>query len=308
MARAGERGESRRRTTDLLRQDWHVSINLHAVLWPIHDWPTMREQWRRAEEMGFAGGWVYDHLAWRGHTPWDDAYASLTAAATVTERMRLGTLVTSPNFRTPVPTASAIRTIDRFSRGRLTIGIGAGGDSPTSDGLVLGREWTPKERADRFAEYVAHLDALLGGTRVSLTGDHWTAAEAPVGAGLVQQPRPPFWIAAGGPRGVRLAAHYGQGWVANPSSDDPLGEVRRQVGLLEDACENAGRDAAEMPRLLLTGFTEEPWLASVDAFEEFAGTYAALGITDIAIHWPRPDSDWDTDPKVFEAIATSVIG
>ena len=278
------------------------SLDLHAVLWPIHDWPTMRETWRRTEEMGFAGGWLYDHLAWRGHTPWDDAYASLAAAATVTDTLRLGTLVTSPNFRTPVPTASAIRTIDRISGGRLTIGIGAGGDSPTSDGLVLGREWTPRERADRFAEYVAHLDALLGGVGVSVAGEHWTAAEAPVGAGLVQLPRPPFWIAAGGPRGVRLAARYGQGWVANPSSEEPYAEVERQVGLFEAACAEAGRDSATMPRLLLTGFTDEPWLESVGAFEDLAGRYAALGITAIAVHWPRPGSEWDADPAVFEEI------
>ncbi|GAB4004307.1 LLM class flavin-dependent oxidoreductase [Nocardioides ultimimeridianus] len=285
-----------------------MTLKLHAVLWPIHDWPTQRSHWERAEEMGFAGGWLYDHLAWRGHTPWDDAYASLAAAAAVTSTIRLGTLVTSPNFRTPIPTASAIRTIDRISGGRLTVGIGAGGDSPTSDGLVLGREWTPRERSDRFAEYVAQLDALLGGTSVSVSGEHWSALEAPVGAGLVQQPRPPFWIAAGGPRGVRLAAHYGQGWVANPSSEAPYPEVRTQIERFEAACAEVGRDSRDVPRLLLTGFTEEPWLESVDAFEDLAGRYAELGITDIAIHWPRPDSDWDSDPAVFEAIAGSVLG
>lgn len=285
-----------------------MTLKLHVVLWPIHDWPTLRSHWERAEEMGFAGGWLYDHLAWRGHTPWDDAYASLAAAAAVTSTIRLGTLVTSPNFRTPIPTASAIRTIDRISGGRLTVGIGAGGDSPTSDGLVLGREWSPRERSDRFAEYVAQLDALLGGTSVSVSGEHWSALEAPVGAGLVQQPRPPFWIAAGGPRGVRLAAHYGQGWVANPSSEAPYPEVRTQIERFEAACAEVGRDSRDVPRLLLTGFTEEPWLESVAAFEDLAGRYAELGITDIAIHWPRPDSDWDSDPAVFEAIAGSVLG
>ncbi len=278
---------------------------LHVVLWPIHDWPTMRSHWQRVEEMGFAGAWVYDHLAWRGHTPWDEATASLAAAAAVTDRIRLGTLVTSPNFRTPVPTAAALRSIDRISGGRLTVGIGAGGDSPQSDGVILGREWTPRERADRFAEFVEQLDALLSG--VSVEGEHWQAVDAHIGAGLVQQPRPPFWIAAGGPRGVRLAARLGQGWVANPSSETPFEEVRRQSALFEAACVDAGRDPDEMPRLLLTGFTDEPWLSSVGAFEDLAGRYGELGITDIAIHWPRPDSDWASDPAVFEQIAASVI-
>jgi len=283
------------------------SVRLHAVLWPIHDWPTMRSLWRRTEEMGFAGGWVYDHLAWRGHTPWDDAYASLAAAAAVTDTLRIGTLVTSPNFRAPVPTASAIRTIDRISGGRLDIGIGAGGDSPTSDGLVLGRAWTPKQRADRFAEYVDQLDALLTGVGVSVAGEHWTAVDASIGAGLVQQPRPPFWVAAGGPRGVRLALRHGQGWIANPRPGSTLPayeEIARQAALVDEACAAEGRDRADLPRLLLTGFTEESWLASADAFEDLAGRYAELGITDIAVHWPRPGSDWDSDPAVFEELAS----
>ena len=279
-------------------------MNLHVVLWPIDDWPTMADTWRRAEELGFATGFVYDHLAWRGHTPWDDAYSSLAAAAAVTSRIRLGTLVTSPNFRTPVPTASAIRTIDRISGGRLTLGIGAGGSAHTSDGDVLDRDWTPRERADRFVEWVTQLDALLTGESVSAAGEHWSMRDVTVAPGLVQQ-RPPFWIAARGPRGMRLAATLGQGWIANPS-EEAYDDTRAQLVRLEQACEAAGRDFAALPKLLLTGFTDEPWLASEAAYDDLAGRYAELGITDVAIHWPRPDTDWDADPTVFESIASRI--
>ncbi|WP_312855812.1 LLM class flavin-dependent oxidoreductase [Nocardioides stalactiti] len=278
-------------------------MNLHVVLWPIHDWPVMAETWKRAEELGFVGGWLYDHLAWRGHTPWDDAYASLAAAATVTQRIRLGTLVTTANFRTPVPTASAARTIDRISAGRLTLGIGAGGDSPTSDGDVLDRDWTPRERADRFEEWVTQLDALLTRAPASMAGEHWSARAVSIAPGLVQQP-PPFWIAGNGPRGLRLAARFGQGWIANPGEEAPYDDTRRRLDGLAEACAAVGRDAATMPKLLLTGFTAEPWLASVDAFDDLAGRYGELGITDIAIHWPRPGTEWDADPSVFEEIAS----
>ena len=58
-----------------------------------------------------------------------------------------------------------------------------------------------------------------------------------------------------------------------------------------------------MPKLLLTGFTDEPWLASEAAYDDLAGRYAELGITDVAIHWPRPGTEWDADMGVFEAIA-----
>jgi alkanesulfonate monooxygenase SsuD/methylene tetrahydromethanopterin reductase-like flavin-dependent oxidoreductase (luciferase family) len=279
-------------------------VKLHTIIWPIQDWPAMGETWRRAEELGFAGAWVYDHLAWRGHSPWDDAYASLAAAATLTSRIRLGTLVTSPNFRTPIPTASAIRTVDRISGGRLDLGIGAGGNTHTSDGDVLDRDFTARERADRFEEWVTQLDGLLTGAPVSATGDWWSAREVTIAPGLVQQ-RPPFWIAARGPRGMRLAVRLGQGWVANPAGDDPYADTREQVARLEAACVEAGRDAAGLPKLLLTGFTDEPWLASVSAYQELAGRYGELGITDVAIHWPRPGTEWDADPDVFEEIAAA---
>jgi len=277
-------------------------VRLHTVLWPIQDWPAMADTWRRAEELGFEAAWVYDHLAWRGHTPWDDAYASLAAAAAITSRIRLGTLVTSPNFRTPIPTASAVRTIDRISGGRLTLGIGAGGSAHTSDGDVLDRDWTPRERADRYEEWVTQLDALLTSESVSTTGEHWSARGVTISPGLVQQ-RPPFWIAGSGPRGMRLAARLGQGWVANPVTDAPYDEVRGQLARLSAICAEAGRDFSTMPRLLLTGFTGEPWLESETAYDDLAGRYAELGITDVVVHWPRPGTEWDADVGVFEAIA-----
>ncbi|TYL44961.1 LLM class flavin-dependent oxidoreductase [Nocardioides sp. BGMRC 2183] len=267
----------------------------------------MGETWRRAEELGFAGAWVYDHLAWRGHAPWDDAYASLAAAAALTQRIRLGTLVTSPNFRTPIPTASMARTIDRISGGRLTLGIGAGGSAHTSDGDVLGRDWTPRERADRFAEWVEQLDALMTTAPVSFDGDHWRGREVNIAPGLVQR-RPPYWIAGNGPRGMRLAARLGQGWIANPRGEDHYADTVARIGALTRACEAQGRDPAGLTKLLMTGFGTEPWLTSVEAFEELAGRYAAIGITDIAVHWPRPGTAWEADPATFEAIATHVNG
>jgi hypothetical protein len=58
-----------------------------------------------------------------------------------------------------------------------------------------------------------------------------------------------------------------------------------------------------MRRLLLTGFTDEPWLASPAAYADLAGRYAEIGITDVALHWPRPGTEWDADLAVLEAIA-----
>src|SRR5450631_481901 len=137
-------------------------MRLGVVILPEHPWREAREIWRRAEELGFDHAWTYDHLAWRSlrDDPWFGAIPTLTAAATVTERIRLGPLVASPNFRHPVSFAKELISLDAISEGRLTLGIGSGG--PGWDATVLGAPaWSPRERADRFAEFVELTDRLL---------------------------------------------------------------------------------------------------------------------------------------------------
>ncbi|MFB4319314.1 LLM class flavin-dependent oxidoreductase [Actinomadura sp. 21ATH] len=281
-------------------------MKISTVMWPTRSWPEAGDQWRRAEELGFDTAWVYDHVAWRGTTPWYDAYTTLAAAAAVTSRVRLGTLVTSPNFRHPVPTAHAAKTVDHVSGGRLRLGIGAGGTARTSDGGVLGGpDWTPRERAGRFAEWVELLDRLLTGPETTYEGTYYSAREVVTEPGCVQRPRVPFVIAATGPRGLRLAARHGAGWVTTGGRDgqDPQDAVRAQLDGLRAACEAEGRDFAGIRPVFLTGFTGEPWLESAGAFQDLAGRYGELGIDEIAVHWPRPGTDWAADVKVFEAIA-----
>jgi alkanesulfonate monooxygenase SsuD/methylene tetrahydromethanopterin reductase-like flavin-dependent oxidoreductase (luciferase family) len=282
-----------------------------VAMWPMESWPQSRGLWQRAEELGFAHAWVYDHVAWRGTTPWHDAYATLAAAAAVTGRIRLGTLVTSPNFRHPVPTAHAIKTIDDISGGRLQIAIGAGGTAPTSDGGILGDgPWSPSERADRFAEWVELLDLLLRGPRTTFAGKFYSAQEVLTEPGCLQSPRVPFAIAATGRRGMGLAARFGDMWVTTgdhgAAEGSPADGVRRQVKRLEEACRLEGRDPGGLRRLLLTGFTDERPLESPEAFRDFAGRYAEAGITDLVLHWPRPDSPWAADMRIFEAVAAEL--
>jgi alkanesulfonate monooxygenase SsuD/methylene tetrahydromethanopterin reductase-like flavin-dependent oxidoreductase (luciferase family) len=218
----------------------------------------------------------------------------------------LGTLVTSPNFRHPVPTAHGVRALDDISDRRLRLGIGAGGTSVSSDGGRLGGpEWSPKERADRFEEWVTLLDALLRGPETTYEGSFYSAREFPVEPGPAERPRPPFAIAGNGPRGMRLAARFADTWVSTGEceSGTPLEALRMRLEAFAKACADEGRHTKNFDKLLLTGFTEEPWLESATAFEDLAGQYAELGITDIVIHWPRPGTPWDADMKVFERIA-----
>ena len=174
-----------------------------VVMWPIQSWRESQEMWLRAEELGFHHGWLYDHTAWRGHTPWYDAYATLAAVAACTTRIGLGTLVTTPNFRDPVPAAHAIKTIDEISGGRLRIGLGAGGTGHTSDGDILDRDWTPAQRSARFAEWVRLLDLLLTSPEASYQGYYWSVRQAVIGVGGPAAPGP---VRHRGDRPARAAA------------------------------------------------------------------------------------------------------
>ncbi|MFD4245636.1 LLM class flavin-dependent oxidoreductase [Streptomyces sp. NPDC058525] len=292
-----------------------MSLRLSTVILPVRRWHEGgRDQWVRAERLGFHTAYTYDHLSWRTFRegPWFGAVPTLTAAAGATERLRLGTLVTSPNFRHPVTLAKELITLDDVSDGRVTLGIGAGGNG--FDATALGQEpWSPRERADRFGEFVPLLDRLLTEGAVSSQGTFYSAVEARNIPGCVQRPRLPFAVAATGPRGLRLAARHGQAWVTTGdpklfeegTPEQSLEALRGQFGRLEAAFEEIGREFAPMEKILLTGFTPErnTMLESVDAFVDFAGRHLELGFTELVIHAPIPDSDFAADEAVFEKIA-----
>ncbi|MFD9063306.1 LLM class flavin-dependent oxidoreductase [Kitasatospora purpeofusca] len=288
-------------------------MRLSTVILPIHRWSEGQKVWRRAEDLGFHAAYTYDHLSWRSFRdePWFGSLPTLTAAATATERIRLGTLVTSPNFRHPVTLAKELITLDDVSGGRLTLGIGAGGTG--YDATATGQEaWSPKERADRLGEFLPLLDELLTHDATTREGTYYSAVEARNIPGCVQSPRVPFYVAATGPRGLRLAAEFGQGWVTygDPKgpADVPVEQapavVAAQIAKLTAACEARGRDVGELEKVLLQGSTAEKPLESLDAFVDWAGTYQELGITELVVHWPVPDSIFANDLAVFERIAT----
>jgi alkanesulfonate monooxygenase SsuD/methylene tetrahydromethanopterin reductase-like flavin-dependent oxidoreductase (luciferase family) len=120
----------------------------------------------------------------------------------------------------------------------------------------------------------------------------------------------PFAVAGAGPRAIEVAARHGELWVtygravgAEETSPEAAREaVRQQVGLLDAACSRAGRDSASIDRLYLQGLSSEPWLESLESFRDLAGTYAELGFTDVALHWPRTEAPFVSNPDVFEAI------
>jgi alkanesulfonate monooxygenase SsuD/methylene tetrahydromethanopterin reductase-like flavin-dependent oxidoreductase (luciferase family) len=285
-------------------------VKVSTVILPHERWDRARPTWERAEALGIHAAYTYDHLSWRSFRdgPWFDALTTLAAAAVVTSSIRLGTLVTSPNFRHPVPLAKALLSLDDLSGGRLAVGIGSGGTGFDAEALG-GPVWSAGERSARFAEFVDRLDQLLTRPVTTEAGRYYPAHEVVRYPAPLARPRPPFVVSATGPRAMAVAAAHGQGWVTiggPPGAGHPTAEaaVADQVRALELALVARGRAPDSVDRVLLDGFTEERPLASVDAFVDVAGRYGALGFTELVVHWPVPDSPFAVDPALFERIVT----
>ncbi len=265
----------------------------------------------RAEELGFDHAWTYDHLSWRtlANEPWGATIPTLTAVATVTSRIRLGTFVSSPNFRHPVTFAKDVATVDDVAGGRFLLGIGSGGTG--YDASVLGQpELTARQRHERFAEFLQQLDGLLRFEQdgpISFTGEWFTTREARMVGTPAQLPRVPFVVAANGPKGLDLVARFGQGWVST-GTDGTTGDqwwrsVATLAGRMDDAAERAGRSAASIDRYLSIDSGGLYSLSGVGAFEDFVGRAGELGFTDVIAHWPRESGIYAGEESVLEEVA-----
>jgi alkanesulfonate monooxygenase SsuD/methylene tetrahydromethanopterin reductase-like flavin-dependent oxidoreductase (luciferase family) len=276
---------------------------------PEYRWSDAAPRWRRAEELGFDHAWTYDHLTWAGlpDSPWYGTTPTLTAAALVTSTIKLGTFVTSPNFRHPLTLTREVLSLDDISGGRFLCGIGSGG---VIDSTILGGDpLTPRQTVDRLAEFVELLDMLLTTDGVDYQGEYFSTHNARTLPGCVQQPRVPFVMAANGPRSLRLATRYGAGWVTTGRSDDFdtwFGSVVDLSRRLDGVLESEGRDGAEFDRYLALD-TARYSLSSVSAFEDVVGRAAELGFTDVITHWPRADGVYGGSEDVLEQVALEVV-
>lgn len=291
-------------------------MRVGIVLLPQDRWPQARRRWQRAEEYGFAHAWTYDHLAWRSlaDEPWFATVPLLAAAAVVTDRIRLGTWVASPNFRHPVPFAKEVMGLDDLSAGRFLLGLGSGGTG--FDAGVLGPPPTPALRAARFGEFVDLLDELLTHPVTEWSGASYQAHGARMVPGCVQRPRVPFVVAANGPRAMRVAARHGQGWATYGPAEagQPPGPPARAqerwwggvadlVARFDDAARSVGREPAAVDRYLSLDSAPVYSLESRDAFVDGLGRAAALGFTDVVVHWPRTEGVYAGREAVLDDVA-----
>lgn len=287
-------------------------MRVGLVILPSDRWTEARRQWEWADAAGFGTAWTYDHISWGGmpEGPWHAAVPVLAAAATVTSRVRLGTLVATPNFRHPVTLAREALALDDLSEGRLDLGLGPGSEG--FDATALGQApWRPAERMARFDEFLQVLKPIVDGepsTRTSIRTAHYVADEAPSTPGAVQRPLP-LTVAAGGAKGLRLAAVYGRQWVTigptgrgTRTPDTILSSARRQKELVDAACRAVDRDPVDLGRVLLWTPTETV-IRSLGQFEDLVAPYSELGFDQFVLHHPAQTGPYGGDIRAFEQIA-----
>ncbi len=289
-------------------------MRVGIVILPQRRWEQQQEQWRRAEQLGFHHAWTYDHLTWDplAGTPWGATIPTLVAAAGVTERIRLGTWVASPNYRHPVPFARELAALDDISGGRAVLGIGAGGTG--ADARVLGGPvLSAADRAGRLEEFVELLDEVLTTAETTRSGRFYSAVGAATTLACVQRPRLPFVVAANGPRTMRLAATRGAGWATTgvhrrgeAGSDEAWWSgVAGLVERFGEVAAASGRDPAGMDRMLSVDAAPTFALAGVETFRDAVGRAAGLGFTDVVVHWPLPGAPvYDAPESVLEEVAS----
>jgi len=163
---------------------------------------------RQAEDAGWDGFFLWDHVQYLTFEPNADPWVALAAMAMATEKIRLGTMVTPLPRRRVAKLARETSTLDHLSGGRLILGVGLGApELPEFTGF--GDEGDLKTRGAMLDEGLDVLAALWSGEPVQHAGTHYRV-ETPGFAPPVQRPRIPVWVAGTWParRPLRRAARW----------------------------------------------------------------------------------------------------
>jgi len=218
-------------------------------------WPNLAQPWtdvvevaQHAEATGWDGVWVADHFMGDGggfgavETPTLEATAALAGLATLTERVRIGSLVLGATYRHPAVVANWAATVDGMSNGRLVLGVGAGWQENEHEqyGIELP---AVRARVDRFAEACTIMRGLLADERTTFEGAYFQITDA------YCEPKPvqdhlPLLIGGKGDRMLGLTARVADEWNmwSLPAT------IAERAAVLDRRCEAIGRDPAEIQR------------------------------------------------------------
>jgi alkanesulfonate monooxygenase SsuD/methylene tetrahydromethanopterin reductase-like flavin-dependent oxidoreductase (luciferase family) len=265
---------------------------------------TLADLARLAEEAGWDGFFIWDHVALGWPDPVADTTVALTAIALSTGRIRFGALVTPLPRRRPSKFARETTSLDRLSGGRLIVGVGLG--LFDVEFANLGEAADFKTRAAMLDEGLEVLTGLWSGEPFSHSGEHYTATEALFLPTPVQQPRIPIWVAGMWPNKApfRRAACW-DGVVPMPRDSDleitlspeEVKEIVAYVGQHRQS--DAPFDvsvAGDTP-----GDDPEVAAAIVGPYVEAGATWWQENLTPMRFGW-----EWGPDPWPMDAMRERV--
>ena len=210
-------------------------------------WDEIRAIARDAEDLGADGLWVSDHLFLNDTSSTTDcfeAWTLLAALTQITERVRLGALVTCQSYRNPALLAKMAASVDVMSGGRLEFGIGAGWKE--LEYRAYGYEFPPAGvRVDQLVDTIEICRRMWTEEKATYEGKHYRISDAQCSPKPVQRPLP-MWIAGSKPRLLRVIARYADavniGGFATP---DTYAAAMKE---LERACRAVKRDPSSILR------------------------------------------------------------
>jgi alkanesulfonate monooxygenase SsuD/methylene tetrahydromethanopterin reductase-like flavin-dependent oxidoreductase (luciferase family) len=243
-------------------------------------WSESADRVRFAETLGFDGVWGFDHFQpMYGEGPGEcfEGMTTLAAWSGLTQRVRLGLLVTGMTYRHPSVFAAEAITIDHASGGRLELSYGAAWFD--AEHRALGIPFPAlRERVDAFEEAVQVVRGLLTTDGFTFEGRYHSTADATLHPRPVQAPRPPIWIGAAGERRMMpIAARYADVW----HSWGPPGPMRAKSDRLSGMAEAAGRDPGEITRASSLSLEDDP-----DAIARLVDEWEAAGFGYLVCGWP----------------------
>ena len=198
------------------------------------------------ERLGFDSAWLNDHFFPfpSQEEPWLECWTTLSALATETKNLRLGTLVNCNSFRYPSVLAKMGATLDVISDGRLELGLGAGWYE--AEYVAYGIPFRKNHiRVDQLKEGVQIIKKMWTQERATYCGKYYSIMEAVCNPKPVQNPHPPIWIGGRSSRVLRVAAEFANGCNFYACGPNECGE---KIKSLNQHCVEAGREPNEIQK------------------------------------------------------------
>jgi probable F420-dependent oxidoreductase len=226
-----------------------AGLDLGVVLPPYATVAQLRAAAEIADNSGIHSLWVGDRTGTVTGIPWGDALTMLSALASMTERVRIGTSVLVLPRRNPVFLAHALATVEQLSGGRLIAGFGVGDPAITGPGELAIAGVEPSARGRTADEYLDLLRRLWNNDDVSHDSDNCRFES--FGLGLRPSRPVPVWIGGHSAAARRRAARFGDGWLTVMSSP---GRFSRGWAEVRDSARQYGRNGDDLvPAVQLFG-------------------------------------------------------